>query len=431
MTTKDSPFHPDLRPVVRRLLDEPLLDLSDDPVAMQLLKTHRSDVQRWFHDELGWQFELDARERVARLYKRRDDPPGDRGPWLVRRSGRGRQAPAAVLSLLCVVLSQMWRTRRMRLTALERTVAQTCAAADGALPKFVAVPDADEVSAAQAHRSRHALVDALRLGVQMGVLTSDMDLQVAADDHSADGTVSARHDRLRLLLASPSPTLLALDDVALDQHAALLAATTAADVLSDARPALDGSQPTDVRDRRQAAVRQLLDDPAVDPTEHGGYLTNPAARDRAVRAVQAAGLVVCARSDWWQTTDPAAPHSTFPSGRSWARQAALVVLHAVTSEPDEHWDRDRVIAVLDDLSDRVDGWPGKADVTDVADDAIDDLCAAALLRRVEHGSLQPTPGIHLWDIAVSLPDPEDTSEDLDNTTPTATQQPAFDVTEYQ
>ncbi|MEU4645732.1 DUF2398 family protein [Micromonospora sp. NPDC023814] len=317
---------PDLADAARHLILTCRISSADDPVRYRAVLRGRREITDFFRTELGWTLHIHDVGGMVRLHKRRDDVPGDRGPRLQRRSGRGELAPAQVLVLAALVCEQLWRRPRISLRELLQSVAQVCAAeaATGRLPAFRIVA-ADGVSKREAQAARANIVDAIKLLQMDGEISVDADLDRAVTDENAEVFITADRDSLANKFASLSPTLLSLSDRAPSQHVATLTAIS----LPDAEPDAVAQRQASVEGRRLTALRRVADDPAADPEDDPnpvGYLATSTGRERALNIAAALGLVASVRRDWWEITDPTGSASDFdfPQGRKTERQGALV-----------------------------------------------------------------------------------------------------------
>ncbi|GAB3939265.1 hypothetical protein GCM10027614_21110 [Micromonospora vulcania] len=204
---------PDLADAARHLILTCRISSADDPVRYRAVLRGRREITDFFRTELGWTLHIHDVGGMVRLHKRRDDVPGDRGPRLQRRSGRGELAPAQVLVLAALVCEQLWRRPRISLRELLQSVAQVCAAeaATGRLPAFRIVA-ADGVSKREAQAARANIVDAIKLLQVDGEIGVDADLDRAVTDENAEVFITADRDSLANKFASLSPTLLSLSD---------------------------------------------------------------------------------------------------------------------------------------------------------------------------------------------------------------------------
>jgi hypothetical protein len=336
------------------------------------------------------------------LYKRRADVPADRGPRLQRDGRDGPLAPAKVLVLAALVCEQLWRRPRMSLRELLQALAQVCAAEaqSGRLPQFRIVAS-DGIAKREAHQNRRHLVDALRLLVAEGSIVVDADLDRAVTDEESGLVVSASRDRLAAKFSSLSPTLLGLDELSPDLHAAALSAES---LLDHASMTQEETAPT-VENRRFNAIRRLVDDPATDPVDDGSpstpYLHTLTERERALTVATSLGLAATVRRDWWEITDPTGLGTgiDFPNGRRNERQAALALLGMLArrDDPAAALPITEVIALFDRVRDDLPRWAAA-----LARAAAAELVAAGLLTAdPEHpDQWLPTPGVHLWRVRV-------------------------------
>jgi uncharacterized protein (TIGR02678 family) len=392
---------PDLTDAARHLILTCRISSAEDPVRYRAVLRHRREITDFFRTELGWVLHIHDVGGMVRLHKRRDDVPGDRGPRLQRRSGRGDLAPAQVLVLAALVCEQLWRRPRISLQELLQSVAQVCAAETGTgrLPAFRIVA-ADGVSKREAQAARENIVDAIKLLQADGEIHVDADLERAVADENAEVFITADRDALANKFASLSPTLLSLSSRPPGQHVATLTAAS----LPDAEPEAVAQRRASVEGRRLAALRRVVDDPAADPGDDPnpvGYLASLAGRERALTVAASLGLVATVRRDWWEVTDPTGTASDvdFPQGRKTERQAALALLSHLPDDGADQVSEDEIVALFEQIRHGMPRWAaGYADRLDaLARAAAAELVAVGLLRITgDPGCWQITPGVHLW-----------------------------------
>jgi uncharacterized protein (TIGR02678 family) len=404
-----APGSPEFGPAIAALLRHPITTVEHDPDTVRLAVHYREEIADWCRRTLDWQFDVNPLEGVCRLYKRRRDPPADRPPRLIRTQRAARRpAPTLVLVLVCLVCEQLWRHPETGFNDLQRAIGQSCAAEaeTGRLPKYQPVaPDGRNL--AKAETDRTALVDALRLLENWGMITVDRSLDVAEQDPNADLVITARRERLSLLPACPSPTMLDIDLDRPHEHVDLLCSDQAG------LPEHASANQHDLR-RRHVAMRFVLDDPGVAPdsdTEAGGYLTTAAGRRNALAAAATAGLVCTVRRDWWIVADPhgATTPVEFPTGRAQEHQAAAVLLAelAARTDPRAGITADAAAALLQKHLDMRPWWAGRYRTANgarrLADQAIEQLIDAGIVYPSHTQPWTPTPAIHTWQVRLSEP----------------------------
>ena len=392
---------PDLADAARHLLLTCRISSAEDPVRYRAVLRGRREITDFVHTELGWTLHIHDVGGVVRLHKRRDDVPGDRGPRLQRRSGRGELAPAQVLVLAALVCEQLWRRPRISLRELLQSVAQVCAAeaGTGRLPAFRIVA-ADGVSKREAQAARANIVDAIKLLQADGEISIDADLDRAVTDENAEVFITADRDSLANKFASLSPTLLSLSSRSPDQHVATLTAVS----LPDAEPDAVAQWQASVEGRRLTALRRVADDPAANPEDDPnlvGYLATSAGRERALNVAAALGLVASVRRDWWEITDPTGTASDFdfPQGRKTERQGALALLSHLPHHGTSEVTADEITTLFEEIRRDMPRWAaGYAEQLPVlARAAAAELVAAGLLQVTsDEDRWQITPGVHLW-----------------------------------
>lgn len=398
----------DLRDSARLLIATGRLRVENDPEHYRAAVKDHPALAEFFRTELNWALEAHEVAGMVRLHKRRSDAPDDRGPRLSRE--RRPLAPALVMILACLACEQLWRRPRMSLRELLQAIAHICAAEapGGRLPRFPVVAS-QEVSKKEARENRQSLADALRLLVEEGTITVDADLDRALADDDGDLLVTASRDRLAAKFSSLSPTLLELNDLPVDQHAAALSAESLMDHTLEAAE----DAPT-LEQRRLKVIRRLVDDPATDPldddTDTTAYLHTLTGRERALNVTAALGLATTVRRDWWQTTDPTGLASgiDFPNGRRMERQAALALLAVLPSreDPAAALTLDEVAELCTRLRASQPRWAASYDrMPALARAAAAELTAVGLLIPDPDvpDQWRPAPGVHLWRVRVHQP----------------------------
>ncbi|WP_329243141.1 TIGR02678 family protein [Actinoallomurus sp. NBC_01490] len=400
---------PDLREAGRLLLRSTRIRAEMDAELYRNAVERRDELVDFFKEQLGWRVEFHEAGEQLRLHKRRFDVPADRGPRVERGGRPGPLASATVLVVEALVCEQLWQRPQMSLQELLQAVAQVCAAetSAGTLPAFPIVSP-DGTALQEARRNRQHMLDALILLERQGIITSDTDLDQAADDQDADLVVTASRDRLMAKVSCFSPTLLGLDDLPPAEHVAALSAETLP-MGTTAGADLD-ERDTTVEERRLRAIRRLVDDPGCDPLDDPGgstaYLNTLTGRDRGLTVVAALDLTVTARRDWWEVTDPLAQASgiDFPNGRRSERQAALKVLAYLNERPDPRApvSVDELVDLFTQVRARLPRWAAGYGqrLAALARHAADELIAVGLLAAdSDHPDRwHPTPGVALWHV---------------------------------
>jgi uncharacterized protein (TIGR02678 family) len=391
---------PDLADAARHLMLTCRISSADDPVRYRAVLRGRREITDFFRTELGWSLHIHDVGGMVRLHKRRDDVPGDRGPRLQRRNGRGELAPTQVLVLAVLVCEQLWRRPRISLRELLQSVAQVCAAEAGTdrLPVFRIVAT-DGVSKREAQAARENIVDAIKLLQEDGEISVDADLERAVTDENAEVFITADRDSLANKFASLSPTLLSLSGRPPDEHVSTLTAAS----LPDAEPEAVARWHASVEGRRLTALRRVVDDPAADPGDDPnpvGYLATLTGRERALNIAASLGLVTTVRRDWWEITDPTGTASDFdfPQGRRTERQAALALLSHLPQHGAVEVGVDEITILFEEVRQDMPKWAaGYAErLSALARAAAAELVTAGLLRVIDEDRWQITPGVHLW-----------------------------------
>lgn len=397
----------DLAGPARHLLATGLLARTDRPEEYRVGVRNLAELEFWFAGRFGWKIVHLRRAEALRLFKRSDTAPADRGPVVpeaaravasarVAAASRipGKPAGAEVLAILWVVCAQLWRRPKVTLRTLQADVSRACAADPSRLPAFAVVADSDGVTLGQAQRSRRTLVDAIVLLAHLGVLDVATEIDSARTDDTVDVVITASEEMLGNLLACPPPSLLDLDEAPADAHVGLLGAAELGGVDRRDEPGR----------RREAAMRAVVDDPTATAEAHP-YLGTSAGRPEALTVLADVGLVVTARSDAWQITDPTGEVTDrrFPRGRSMIRQAALLLLARV--QDGGALARTDALDVLAAVRADLPTWAASHPrLQGLLDHAAAELAEMGLV--VDDGeTLNPTPAARLWDVRVTLPTP--------------------------
>lgn len=312
------------RTAIRHLLARPLLGQREDPQAFAVVVRHARDLARWFADHAGWQLVVDVSGGFARLHKTPSHPDPtcpatgvtrDRRPFDRRR-----------YTLTCLALAALdERPGQTTLKHLVDAVAARSRELDG-----VAAFDATR------YGDRRALVDALKLLAELGIVTQrDGDTDRYARSGGGDALYDIDDRRLAQLIASPSsPSLV----------------DTPTDLPVEVYPDTDEGLRLRARHR---VMRRLLDDPVV-------YLDELDARERDwlrhslghVRATleQDVGLVLERRAEGAVAIDPEREltDETFPDGNSTVKHAALLLAEHLTGRVRERAGPDAVPVVPHD-----------------------------------------------------------------------------------
>ncbi|MGW8764273.1 DUF2398 family protein [Streptomyces sp. NPDC055815] len=420
------PLSSEAETVVAGLLHHQFLTEESDPEPFRLACHHRHEITHWFSHNPGWRFHTDRQAGMCRLYKRSLDPPAGRGPLLHRSKPSARLPISPLVQVLAALIcEQMWRATQTTFNQLQRAVIQACGteSATGRLPRFQPVaPAGHKQSTAAAHRM--AFIDALRLLQSWHILAFGQPLNILEQDLGADLDISARRERLAMLIASPPPSLLTVDLDDPESHVAALCP-------DQTPPPRDATSLDTARHHRHTALRAVLDDPglAFDPDSGPGrYLATDNGREHALTTAATAGLTCTVRRDWWMITDPAGhtTDATFPRSRTVEQQAALVLLDTLKRRGNPmawfglHW----AAEALDGHLRQRPWWarayqnPGKA--KDLATAAVLHLTSAGLCAADPPPGTgwQPTPAIHLWQPSITdAPRPHTTTPTPQEDTP--------------
>lgn len=294
------------RSAVRHLLQRPLTGQREDPGTWAAIVRHRRALVDWFVEHTGWQLVVDESGGFARLHK--VPAHGDATRPARAPTSSARPFDRRRYSLLCVVLAVLDATPGQ--TTL-RHVAGDVADRTRDLPGVAAFD-------ATRYGERRALVDVLRLLVELGVLAErDGDTERFARADTGDALYDVDDRRLAHLVAAPSSPSLVDDpsDLPVEVYA-------------------DSDDGRRLR-ARHMVMRRLLDDPVVhydDLDEREvDWLTHALGfvHDLLDREV---GLVVERRAEGLLAVDPAREltDEVFPDGGSTAKHAALLLAELLT-----------------------------------------------------------------------------------------------------
>jgi uncharacterized protein (TIGR02678 family) len=307
---------------VRWLLAHPLTLAVDAPEPFTQVVRHRAFLTDWFADHAGWKLAVEPAAGLARLHKIPAASDPTRGARLTGRAPFDRRRYV----LLCLVLAVCDEAGgQTTLASLARGVAELGGEVAG-----VAAFDATSGS------ERRALVDALRLLAELGVLRlRDGDAERYAQTAEGDALFDVNERALSHLVAAPVPPALAGDPARL---------------LAEPEPESEEGQRLR---HRHHAVRRLLDDPVLyfddlpaetfDWVDHGrAYLYRLLQHD--------AGLLVERRAEGLAAIDPSGDTAdpSFPDGGSTVKHAAILLAEQLVRRRTGHGERapaDEVVAL--------------------------------------------------------------------------------------
>lgn len=372
------------RAAVRHLLAQPLTGQREDPHVWATIVRHRRALVDWFAEHTGWQLVVDESGGFARLHK----VPAHRDATRLARAPTSSARPfdRRRYSLLCLVLAVLDATSGQ--TTL-RHVAEDVAERSRDLARISPFD-------ATRYGERRALVDVLRLLVELGVLAErDGDTERFARADSGDALYDIDDRRLAQLVAAPSSPSLVEDP---------------ADLPVEVYPDSDDGRRLQAR---HMVVRRLLDDPVVhydDLTEREadwlvhalGYVGDLLDRD--------VGLVVERRAEGLLAVDPAREltDEMFPDGGSTAKHAALLLAELLTDRARAARAAGRgvpsvtdaeavtLVAELRDAYAQRCSWAQSYrddDGAALATDALDLLERFGLVARADDGGWRPRPAI--------------------------------------
>lgn len=360
----------ELRSAVRALLSEPLADRSC--ASLPLIRRHRSELARWFADELGYR--LDAtRPSVARLAKL--PGPAHRPRGLATRSGRRFDGRRYALTCLVMAsaegageyttLQQLFENVALRASAIEGLDWNGAVAAD-----------------------RRVFIQAVHALHDLGVLDkADGDEEgFARGEAGGDALYRIDRDRLSLLPTTPQPPSLAAGP----QHVA--------------EEAYADTEQGRVLRRRHRVTRALVEEPVVyrdDLTaDEIDYLRSQRGRLERLLADRL-GLTLEVRAEGWVTVDESGELSDlrWPDYGA-AETAALRLCDELRFRrrrgDADMWPAGEVAAFVQDLSEEYAGYWKKG--TDdrpgalrLAEEAVDILVAAGLAIRDSVGGVSARP----------------------------------------
>lgn len=308
---------------IRALLASPLLLRSRNEDLFRLVAMSRTFLESWFEENTGWQLQVDVRAGIARLHKRTQSPDGRRG--LRRMRSSKRPFDAYRYQLLALTCAELLRRPHITLGNLGDAIARICATDKTLRPLDMS-----------RHVDRVAFVDVLLWLIEVGAVdVTAGEVDSLGSSKSSDAVLVADSTLIPLLLSSDTaPSRIHADTPA--QWIGQLTnepryGTTATDFENTDR---------DQRARwsRHQAIRRLLDDPAMDiadlPQGVHDYLLTPGGRDKAISAVEAAGLIAERHADVWLAVDPTGESTnvrfTSPGRSSTVEQTAAIVLANLT-----------------------------------------------------------------------------------------------------
>jgi uncharacterized protein (TIGR02678 family) len=333
---------------IRTLLARPLLDRRSGADFSDVI-AHAAWLQRWFDEKCGWALVVDARHGFARLRKVPARPSSRRGARTKRSTPRPfSRRRYSLLAVVAAVLSDTTRPQISLRDLAERVQAIAADAED--ITEFT--PRRDE---------RIALVDAVTLLVDLGVLSVVEIRGDYANDQEANALYDIDDRRLGHLIAAPHPPSLATSvehlmhesrygpwippDAPGQVQAEAVGEETPTGHAAGNTSALEkaralaatgtpGAGEEQLRRRaRHRIMRVLFDDPVLyldylDPVERTylqqtiGGIANWAAE---------AGMVLERRAEGWALIDPdsIATDVHFPEGNDLVKFAALLLLSAL------------------------------------------------------------------------------------------------------
>ena len=269
----------DRRRAIRALLAEPLAAPGrGDEEDLASIRRQQGFLRDWFADRFGWRFLFESRQGVGRLYKQ--VAPGDADPTRgASVPGTDRPMKRRAYVLFCLACAELSRSTspQVVISDLASDIRER-GATDGLEPY-----------AATRHSERQALVDALRLLADLGVLAlNDGDPGAYVDDLEANGLFTVDRDRLRMLIATERPPSRAagIDELLAEQDA----------------DTPDGR----ARQARHRLMRRIFEDPVVyedelDPDELT-YLRR--ARPAVEAALDLAGMTLERRREGAAAIEP-------------------------------------------------------------------------------------------------------------------------------
>lgn len=375
---------------IRLLLVHPLLTVTADPTAFDLVRRRRDALARWFEENCGWRLVVEARDGYARLLKVRPEIDTTRP---LRRE-RSTRAPfdRRRYTLLTIVCAELLATPVTTIGLLADRVSQATAAE----------PDIESFQTSR-RPERAAFVDALKLLERAGALRaldgtaeSYLDSDTAKVLFQVDTTLL-----LRLLAAPHAPSTVDLDDLtALTREPRYGAAP-------------DGGEVADAQRHlwlRHSITRRLLDDPVVYRDElteaQLGYLASPTGRRLVRQAAEQAGFVFEERAEGYLLVDPdgLATDQRFPDDASHPKVAALVLLDDLVTAgrpvPDAEL-ASRAAALLDRFPSWAKTYRSEDGAARLAADAVDVLCAFKLAAR-ESGAVRARPAAARFAVATPV-----------------------------
>jgi uncharacterized protein (TIGR02678 family) len=329
---------------IRTLLARPLLDRRSGS-DFGAIVAHAQWLQRWFDEKCGWVLVVDARHGFARLRKVSARPSARRGLRTDRSTPRPfTRRRYTLLAVIAAVLSDTARPQISLRDLAERVQAVTAETAG--IVEFA--PRRDE---------RIALVDALALLVDLGILTVVETRGDYGNDQDANALYDIDDRRLGHLIAAPYPPSLAtsVEHLLYESRYGPWAphggpvqeeipgmpwvgnATGLTGAIEEALTLTSGGSAIGEEQLRRRArhriMRTLLDDPVL-------YLDSLDGAERAylqqaiggiANWAAEAGMILERRSEGWALIDPddIATDVRFPEGNDHVKFAALLLLGAL------------------------------------------------------------------------------------------------------
>lgn len=364
---------------VRLLLRHPVITSRRLPDDFALVQRMRDPLVKWFEHHCGWTLTVDSRAGYARLAK--VTVPDARRPLRRTRGSTAAPFDRRRYVLLCVAAAELLNHPVTTIGILAGQIEHACAV-DAELPEF----DVTE------REQRRALSDVVYFLDDLGVVEI-VDGNVAGFIDSVDSKALLRTDQAMLmsLLAAPQAPFKASQSLeanaATDDRIVALLAEPRYFIRDDDES--DDGRARHNRHMRHRILRRLLDDPVVHyvslTEDERSYLTTITGRRIIHDAAEQAAMVLEERAEGLMLLDPdkIATDISFPDSGGNAKQAALLLLDALTSS--DSLSTDRLHAITADLLDQHSGWAkshrNDGGVARLLDESLELLAAMGLVVR--------------------------------------------------
>jgi uncharacterized protein (TIGR02678 family) len=371
------------RRAIRALLASPILvEERADPEDWAAVRRHFVELRDWFAERVGWQLQFDGRSGIARLRKQVGWTNADETRGAVAPGQTHRPFERRAYVLFCLACAELDRTPGLQtlLTSLAERV--TVRSATEGLRPF----------RRESYAERFALVDALRLLEQMGVLRLTEGDTERFVEETGDALYTIDRDRLGRLVATPRVP------------------SVATDVRDLVRETYPDTREGRARRTRHSLMRRLLDDPVVYEMDlDQDELTYLRSQRAPITAwLREAGLELERRSEGAAAIDPPGDltDEDFPAGGTFGHAALLAAEFLAQRGRDGNgvyelvaWSELRAFAAVLIDQNRSHWRASVTSAPDGPDQLVEEIAARlvmfALARRQPDG-LTPLPAVGRW-----------------------------------